>query len=97
MAKKNDTKMIAIAAAAILLILAFIFGLREKPLVVFNDTAKYACQEDANCIGYGTCRIECVNKDWAAQNPDPGPYCQLLLPDFNCTCVNNNCEARIAE
>ena len=59
-----------------------------------NSTSnRYFCGIDSDCVEYGTCRLECVNNEWSNKNPDAGPFCELLLPDFECKCLGKKCAA----
>jgi len=56
-----------------------------------SDEERYFCETDTECVQYGTCTADCVNKNWATNNLDKGPFCELLLPEFNCRCIENKC------
>lgn len=62
-----------------------------------TPTSQDLCKTDFDCIGYGTCSVNCVNKNWAAVNSDNGPFCNLLLPEFECKCIENKCKPNILD
>ncbi len=90
------TNLTIILLGIVLVIIVFTSFL-NKPLAIVNEKDKYFCETDSDCAKYGTCSVGCVNMDWATKNPDPGPYCGLLLPEFDCKCLENKCEAIITD
>ena len=93
----------------IILIITFYLGMRYQqykaipsyqpspsitsPSITSPDSS--ICNSDADCTGYGTCNVNCVNKYWADTHPDNGPFCSLLLPEFECKCIDSKCKPNI--
>lgn len=65
------------------------------PSIVNGD--KFTCTNKSDCVPYGSCSVGCVARQWEENNPFEGPYCRLLLPEFECLCLEGKCQANILD
>jgi len=90
----SNTMIVIIIAVILVGGGVYYFSMQEDNQATEIPETAYSCNSDADCVQYGTCSANCISRNWADSNPDNGPFCELLLPEFECGCVNNRCEIK---